>query len=146
MPGQCSLLAAFLTLCQRCLLTPDLGPSLPKWHLAESPSFCALGSALVLAVRQLPLGHSSVGCGCCAAAHLELQSWDVRPLPAPRGTVSPGDILLQASTDRSSDLLSGDLTVQGRNQAAESHIVFISHSGYRPCRACFLQEFKVQAG
>ena len=100
MPGKCSLPAAFLTLFWRRLLSSDLGLAQVKWHLPETPFCNGLGSAFVLAVKQLPLGHGNVAggrsAGCTPGAGSSCQA----SLPTPRGTVSPDETLLDASTDK----------------------------------------------
>lgn len=100
MSGQCNLLAACLTLFQRCLLIPDLCLAPSQVAFSRVPLLLWFEVNTCVRCQPASLGHSSVACGHCGAAHLELHSWDVKPLPAPRGTVSPGDILLQARSDR----------------------------------------------
>lgn len=93
MPGKCGLPASSVTLFRRRLLSPDRGLAQVRWHLPETPFCCGLGSAFVLAVKQLPLGHGSVAgggsAGCTPGAGSSCQA----SLPTPRGSVSPDETL-----------------------------------------------------
>lgn len=144
-PGQCRLLAAFLALFWRCLLIPDGGPAPCQVEFSRAPLLLCFG-VLVSAVRQLPLGHCSVACGPCAAAHLELHSRDVRLL-----CLLPEAPSLLMTCFCRQVLTDGLIAFCGVNCLGKKSSCKVKHCICFACwlqtmRDLFLQKFKVQAG
>lgn len=83
-------------------------------HLPETPFCCGLGSVFKLAVKRLPLGHGIVPGGLCSGCTPGAGSSCQAFLCTPRGTVSPDETLLDASTNKWSHLLSWGINCLGK--------------------------------